>query len=136
MVPTVERGTAAGGLLFDGDGGAQAVDRIDVGPLHLVEKLARVGGKRLHIAALAFGVDGVEGQRGFPGAAQAGDHGEAVAGNLDVDVLQVVLARAMHGDPVQHNRLWEIRWLFYCRAACPVAANCDINNTNEVRAVR
>ena len=29
-------GTAAGGFLFDGDGGGEAVDGVDVGALHLV----------------------------------------------------------------------------------------------------
>ena len=61
---------AAGGFLLDGDGRAQAVDGIDFGPLHLIQELARIGGKRLHVAALALGVDGVEGERGLAGAAQ------------------------------------------------------------------
>ena len=94
---------AAGGLLLDGNGRAQAVDGIHIGPLHLVEKLARIGGKRLHIAPLALGVDGIEGQRRFAGAAQPGDHGEGIARDLDVDILQIVLARAVHGDPVKHK---------------------------------
>src|ERR1039457_1934226 len=41
---------AAGGLLFDRNGRAQPVDGIHVRPLHLVQELARVGRKRLHIA--------------------------------------------------------------------------------------
>ena len=53
---------ARGGLLLDGDGGREAIDGVDIGPLHLVEELARVGGKRFNIAALAFGVDRVKGE--------------------------------------------------------------------------
>ena len=83
---------AAGRLLLDGDRGAQPVDAVDVGPLHLVEELPRVGRKRLDIAALALGVNGVEGERGFARAAEAGDHGQGVARNLDVNVFQIVLA--------------------------------------------
>ena len=47
----------------------QCVDGIHIGALHLVEKLARVGGKGLHIAPLALGVDGVESQGGLAGTA-------------------------------------------------------------------
>ena len=64
MVPTVERGRAGGGLLLDGDGGGEAVDGVDVGALHLVEELAGVGGEGFDVAALAFGVDGIEGEGG------------------------------------------------------------------------
>ena len=54
-------GGAGGGFLLDGDGGGEAVDGVDVGALHLVEELACVGGEGFHVAALALGVDGVEG---------------------------------------------------------------------------
>ena len=74
---------AAGGFLLDGDGGAEAFDGIDIGPLDLVEKLASVGGKSLHVAALAFGIDGVEGERGLARAGETGDHGKRVARNLE-----------------------------------------------------
>ena len=89
---------AAGGFLLDGDGRAQALDGIHIGPLDLVEKLARVGRKRLDIAALALGVDGVKGERTFARAGEAGDDREGVAGNAHVDVAQVVLARPAHRD--------------------------------------
>ena len=91
-------GAAAGGLLLDGDGGAEAVDGVDVGPLHLVEELAGVGGEGLDVAALALGVDGVEGERGFARAGEAGDDGQGVARDGDVDVAEVVLAGSAHGD--------------------------------------
>ena len=53
---------AAGALLVDGDGRAEALDLVDVGLLHLAQELAGVGGERFDVAALALGVDGVEGQ--------------------------------------------------------------------------
>ena len=87
-----------GGLLLDGDGGRQPVDLIDVGLLHHLQKLARIGGERLHIAALAFGVDGVEGERRFARAGQPREHDELVARNGEVDVLEIMLARAADGD--------------------------------------
>ena len=55
-------GVLAGGLLGDGDGGGQAGDLVDIGFFHLAEKLARVGRKRGNVAALALGVERIEGQ--------------------------------------------------------------------------
>ena len=93
-----DRGTraAAGGFLLDGNGGAQSIDGVHIGALHLIEELACVGGERLDIAALALGIDGIEGERGLARTAQAGDDGQGVARDLDVNVLQVVLARPAH----------------------------------------
>ena len=93
-----------GGLLLDGDGGRQAVDLVDVRLLHHLQELPRVGRQRLHVAALAFGVDRVEGERGFAGARQAGEHHELVARNFDVDVLEIVLARAADRDHAAVDR--------------------------------
>ena len=87
-----------GGLLLDGDGRRQAVDLVDVRLLHHFKELPGVGGEALHIAALAFGIDGVERQRGFARAGKAGEHHQLVARNGDVDVLEVVLARPADGD--------------------------------------
>ncbi len=110
-------GAAAGGLLLDGDGRAEAFDGVDVGPLDLVEKLARVGGKRLDVAALALGVDGVEGERALAGAGETGDHRERVAGDAHVDVAQIVLARPAHRDVSdRHGRVTTDRQILSCRA--------------------
>ena len=84
--------TPARGLLLDGDRWRQAVDRINVGPLHLVQELPRVRRERLDIPPLSFRIDGVERERRFPRAAEPGDHRERVPRNLHADVLQVVLA--------------------------------------------
>ena len=92
-------GAAAGGLLFDGNGGRKAVDGVHVRTLHLVQKLPGVGGQSLDVPPLAFGINRVEGQRRFPRTAEAGDHRQRIAGNLYVDVLQIVLARAAHRNP-------------------------------------
>ena len=62
---------AAGGLLLDRNRRAQAVDRIHLRPLHLIQKLARVGRQRLDVAPLPLGVDRVEGQRRLARSAQA-----------------------------------------------------------------
>jgi hypothetical protein len=85
---------ARSGLLVDGDGRRQALDRVHVGLVHLPEELPRVGRQRLHVAPLALRVDGVEGQRGLARARQPGDDHQRVARDAQVEVLQVVLAGA------------------------------------------
>ena len=91
-------GVAAGRLLVDRDRRRQALDDVDVGLVHLPEELAGVRRQRLDVAALALGVDRVEGQAGLAGPGQPGEHDQLVAGQLDVDVLEVVLAGAAHRD--------------------------------------
>ena len=95
-----------GGFLLDRDRRRQAFDVVDVGLLHHRQELARVRGKRLHVAALAFGVDGVEGQRGFARTGQAGDHDQLVSGQVEVDVLEIVRACAADANGVHGRRIW------------------------------
>src|ERR1700742_507420 len=71
-------GTTAGGFLLDRNRGAKPFDGINVGALDLVKELASVGGKSFDVAALPFGVDGVEGQRRLTGSGEAGDHGKGI----------------------------------------------------------
>ena len=52
-------------LLIDGDGGGEPLDVLDVGLVHASEELAGVSGEGLDVAALAFGVDRVEGEGGL-----------------------------------------------------------------------
>ena len=82
------------GLLLDGDGRRQAFDAVDIGFVHHRQELPRVCRQGLHVTPLAFGIQGVERQRGFARTRQARDHDELVAGQVDVDVLEVVGARA------------------------------------------
>jgi hypothetical protein len=76
------------------------VDGVHLRLVHALEELAGVGGEGLDVAALAFGVDGVEGEGGFAGAAEAGDDDEFVARDFDGDVFEVVLAGAPDDDGV------------------------------------
>ncbi len=91
---------ARGRLLVDGDRRRQALDRIDVGLVHLAQELARVGGQGLDVAALAFGVDRVERQRRLPGARQARDHDQRIPRNGHGDVPEVVLTGTRDDDLV------------------------------------
>src|SRR5205823_1318833 len=93
-------GVAAGGLLIDGDGRRQPLDVVHVGLVHLAEELAGVGAQALDVAPLTFRVEGVEGERGLAGPGETGDHHELIAGYLQVDVLEVVLTRALDEDSV------------------------------------
>jgi hypothetical protein len=52
-------GVMRGPFLIDGYGGAQSFDVVNVRLLHSPQELAGIGGKRLHIAALALGIDGI-----------------------------------------------------------------------------
>jgi hypothetical protein len=86
--------------VLDRDRGREPLDRVDLGLLHLLEELPGVRRQRLDVAALAFGIDRVEGERRFTGAREPGDHDELVARDLEVDVLEVVLAGAADDDPI------------------------------------
>jgi len=105
-VPTVERGFFPTDFCSIEMAGGEPLDHVDVGLLHLLEELAGVGGERLHVPPLPLGVDRVEGERRFPGARDPGDHDEPVAGDLDVDVFQIVRAGAAHDDPVESHGQW------------------------------
>ena len=84
----------AGGLLLDGDRRAQPLDMVHIGLLHHRQELPGIGGQRFHVTALAFGVQGVERQRRFPGPGKSGDHHQLVTGNVEVHVFQVMGASA------------------------------------------
>lgn len=86
------RGTriAAADFLFDGDGGREALDIVALWLVHTSQELTGVGRKALHITALTFGIEGVEGERGFARAGESGDDHQTVSRNGHVDVLEVV----------------------------------------------
>ena len=96
---------AAGGLLVDRDRRGEAVDRVDVRLLHHLQELPGVGAQALDVAPLALGVDRVEGEARLAGAAQAGDADQRMARQTDIDVLEVVLSRAVNDQLfLGHNR--------------------------------
>ena len=89
-------------LLVDGDRRREALDEVDVGLVHLAQELPGVGGQRLDVAALALGEDRVEGQARLARAGQPGEHDHRVAGQVEVDVLEVVLAGTSDNQAVVH----------------------------------
>ena len=96
---------ARGRLLVDRDRRREPLDRVDVGLLHLAQELARVGRQRLDVAALALGVDRVEGEARLARAREPGDDDQRVARQLDVDALEVVRAGARDDDLVRNEPL-------------------------------
>ena len=70
-VPTVERGLRMLFFWRIAIAGQMPSMRVDVGLLHPLEELPRVGRQRLDVAALPLGVDRVEGERRLARAADA-----------------------------------------------------------------
>src|SRR4029079_10804976 len=99
-------------------GGREALDQVDVGLFHELEELARIGRERLDVAALALGVERVEGKRGLAGARQAGDDDEALARQVEAQVAQVVRARAADADLFQVARS-KRETCYYSPFTCP-----------------
>src|SRR5258706_4457850 len=91
---------AAAGALLDRHRRRDAEDRVDVGPRGGLDELAGIGIQRLEIAPLPFVEEDIEGERRLARARDTGDHREAPARDLDVDVLQVLLPRVLDADRV------------------------------------
>ena len=88
----------AGGFLINRNCWGKPFDRIHIRLIHLAQKLTGIGGKALHIAPLALGKDRVKGQGTLAAAAYPGENHQAIAGQGDVNVAQVVLAGPPHPD--------------------------------------
>ena len=82
---------------------------LDIGLLHHLEELARVGGEALDVAPLALGIDGVERQARLAAAAEPGDHDQRIAREIDIEPLEVMLARAADRDMRETHRKWMFR---------------------------
>src|SRR5690606_648515 len=78
------------GLLIDRHGGAEPLDEVDIGPVHLPEKLPSVGRERFDVASLALGEDRVKREARLSRPRKPGEDNERVTGNLEIDVLQIV----------------------------------------------
>ena len=85
-------------LLADGDRRRHPVDGVHVRLLHPLQELPGVGRQRLDIAALALGVDRVEGERRLARPAHARDDGQPAGGQFEADVLQVMRAGSADDD--------------------------------------
>ena len=89
---------AARQALLDRHRGRDAVDRVDLGRARRLHDAARIGVERFEVAPLALVEQDVEGERALARARHAGDHAELAARDVDVERLQVVLARVDDAD--------------------------------------
>ena len=89
---------ADGVALADGDGGRDAVDRVDERRREAVEELPRVGRERLDVSPLPLGVDRVEHERRLPRPRHPRDDRDLPRGDVEVDAAQVVLPRPADAD--------------------------------------
>ena len=71
---------------------------LDIGLLHHLEKLPRVGAEALDIAPLPLGIDGIEREARLAAAGQAGDHDQLFARQFDIHALEIMLAGAFYFD--------------------------------------
>ena len=85
----------AGDALLDRHARRQTGNKIDIRLFQLLDKLPRIRRHTVEKSSLPFSEQNIERERRFTRTAQAGDHHHLVARNLDVDIFQVVLARAM-----------------------------------------
>jgi hypothetical protein len=96
-------GIPRSGLLVDRDRRRQPLDEVDVGLVHLAQELAGIGRQGFDIPALALGVDGVERQRGLARPRQPGEDDQLVPGQLQREVLEVVLTGTPDEDGVRRH---------------------------------
>ena len=80
-------GVLAGGLLVNGDGRGKALDIVHIRLVHLAQEHAGIGAQRLHIAALALGIDRIKCQRGFAGTGKSRHHHQFVTGDRYVNIF-------------------------------------------------
>ena len=91
-------GRAGQNARLDRHGRGQTADGVNLGFGALVKKLTGIGRQRFNIAAASFGVQHVKGQGRFTRAGHAGDDHQPVAGNVNTDVLEIVLAGTPDAD--------------------------------------
>jgi hypothetical protein len=92
-------------FLVNGYSRAKPLDVINIRFLHLPQKLTGIGRKGLYIAALSLSIDGVERQRTFSGAGNAGDDHQFVPGDNDIYILKIVLPGTLDEYGIGHDAL-------------------------------
>lgn len=87
--------------LFDGDGGRNSFDAIDLRFVHAVEKLPRIRRKSFDVTSLAFRKKCVKGERTFSRAAESGDDDQFSERQIEVEIFQVVVPHT-----AKANKFW------------------------------
>ena len=76
-----------GGLLVDGNGRRETLDKVNVGLIHLTDKHSRIGGKALNEASVTLGIEGVKGQGGLSATRKTGQNNQLVTRNCYRNIL-------------------------------------------------
>src|SRR5579863_1712422 len=99
------RGTWGSGdhLLFDRNSGTQAFNIVDIRFVHPRHELTCVFTKTFGIAALSFSEQGIDSQGGFARTRDSGNYDQFIAGNADVDILEVVDPGSFNNDRVSRT---------------------------------
>ena len=79
---------------IDGNGRRDPFDAVDPGTVHSIHELPGIRRKCFHIPTLTLCIQRIKGQGRLPGAADAGDNGDFVQGNLQVNVFEIILPSA------------------------------------------
>ena len=90
--------STSGDSLFDRHTRWQSLDPVDIGFLELLDKLTGVRRHAVEESALPFGEEDVECERRLAAATEPRHDDHLIAGDLDGDVLEVVLARSVDLD--------------------------------------
>ena len=84
----------AGRFLLDADRRREPGDPLDLGLLQRSQELPGIAREALDVSALAFGIERIDRQRALARAAGPAANRHLVAGDVEVDPLEVVLPRA------------------------------------------
>ena len=87
-------GTFDGGATVDGNAGRDGIQLIDGWSFEALEELSRVGAEAFDETPLALGIEGIEGERRLARAGDTDDADELPGGEVEVDALEIVGARA------------------------------------------
>ncbi len=96
-------------LLLQRNGGRQALDAIDIWNSRLIDETPRVWADRFEVSPLRLGEQGSKGERGLSRARDAGENDQAIARNIDVYILEIVISGAAHA----HERRRIARWILH-----------------------
>src|SRR5215510_13538753 len=88
--------SAACDALLNRDTWRQTADQINIGFFELFHELSRVWRHAVEKAALSLREQDVKCERRFAGTAQTCDHHQLLARNFQIDVFEIVFARAMN----------------------------------------
>ena len=130
---------AARDALLDRHARRQAFDQIDIRLFQLFDELPRVGRHAVEKTALAFRKKKIERERRFSRTAQAGDDDHLVARDLERDVLEIMLARAVDRDGVIAALRSETRCSLARLAQCRSLSSCsasEVTSSNPFGSMR